>query len=228
MFTGIVEEVGSLIAKKPGSASATLTICAPYVLKDVSLGDSIATNGVCLTVTSFDTTSFTADVMHETLDRSTLGTLNPGDPVNLERAMSAQGRFGGHIVSGHIDGVGRITAIKRDDTAIWYTIDAAPEILRYVIEKGSITLDGISLTVARVSTHDFSVSVIPHTQAHTNLISKHVGDQINIECDVIGKYVEKLLNFQKSSEQFIERSDKESRTSSSSGVTKAFLESCGF
>lgn len=212
MFTGIVEEVGNLIAKKLGTASATLVIRAPHVVSDVSLGDSIATNGVCLTVTAFDTTSFSADVMHETLDRSTLGALNPGDPVNLERAMSAQGRFGGHLVSGHIDGVGRITAIKRDDTAIWYTIDASPDILHYVVEKGSITLDGISLTVARVSTHDLSVSVIPHTQAHTNLVSKRVGDSINIECDVIGKYVEKFLGVR----------------APSSGLTKTFLESCGF
>lgn len=218
MFTGIVEEVGKLIAKKPGSASASLVISAPLVVQDVSLGDSVATNGVCLTVTSFDATSFSADVMHETLNRSTLGTLKPGDPVNLERAMSAQGRFGGHIVSGHIDGVGRITAIKRDDTAIWYTISASSELLRYIVEKGSITLDGISLTVARVSAHDFSVSVIPHTQAHTNLISKHVGDQINIECDVIGKYVEKLLVGTRCATE----------ATPSPTLTQAFLESCGF
>lgn len=227
MFTGIVEEVGTLIAKKPGSASASLVISAPYVVHDVSLGDSIATNGVCLTVTSFDATSFCADVMHETLNRSTLGTLKPGDPVNLERAMSAQGRFGGHIVSGHIDGVGRITAIKRDDTAIWYTIGASSELLRYVVEKGSITLDGISLTVARVSAHDFSVSVIPHTQAHTNLVSKHVGDAINIECDVIGKYVEKLLAGDATAGGTT-AGVAATAVTPSPGISKAFLESCGF
>lgn len=225
MFTGIVEEVGALIAKKPGNNSATLVIRAPYVVSDVSLGDSIATNGVCLTVTAFDTTSFSADVMHETLDRSTLGALNPGDPVNLERAMPANGRFGGHIVSGHIDGVGRITAIKRDDTAIWYTISAPAHILRYVVEKGSITLDGISLTVARVSARDMSVSVIPHTQAHTNLISKHVGSSINIECDVIGKYVEKLLSSPVDDDVSLTRQAAETP---SPGITKSFLESCGF
>lgn len=149
MFTGIIEEIGTIRTINRGAASAVLTIAAETVLKDVHLGDSIAVNGVCLTVTSFSKNQFTADVMHETLNRSSLGTLRPGSHVNLERAMKADGRFGGHIVSGHIDGTGTITDIKKDDNAIWYTIKTPPELMRFIIEKGSITIDGISLTVAR-------------------------------------------------------------------------------
>lgn len=193
MFTGIVEEVGSLIMTKRGAQSAALCIAAAEVLKDVTLGDSIAVNGVCLTVTAFTTTQFTADVMHETLRRTALGSLHPGSPVNLERAMPANGRFGGHIVSGHIDGTGVIQSVQQDDNALLYTIRAAPEILRYVVEKGSIAMDGISLTVARVSERDFCVSLIPHTAQRTALARKQPGDPVNLETDCIGKYVEKLL-----------------------------------
>ena len=150
MFTGIVEEMGVLKSIRKGAHSAILEIQAKVVLKDIHLGDSIAVNGVCLTATSFSPTGFTADVMHETLNRSSLASLRPGHRVNLERAMAANGRFGGHIVAGHVDGVGRIANIRRDDTAVWYTVHAEPEILRYVVEKGSITIDGISLTVAAV------------------------------------------------------------------------------
>ena len=150
MFTGIIEELGTISNISKTAASAVLTISASLVLEDVQLGDSIAVNGVCLTVTSFTATSFTADVMHETLNRSSLGALRSGSKVNLERAMSAGGRFGGHIVSGHIDGIGKITDIKKDDNAVWYTIAASPEILHYIVEKGSIAIDGISLTVAYV------------------------------------------------------------------------------
>ena len=147
MFTGIIEEIGTIRTINRGAASAVLTIAAETVLKDVHLGDSIAVNGVCLTVTSFSKNQFTADVMHETLNRSSLGTLRPGSHVNLERAMKADGRFGGHIVSGHIDGTGTITDIKKDDNAIWYTIKTPPELMRFIIEKGSITIDGISMTL---------------------------------------------------------------------------------
>ena len=157
------------------------------------MGDSIAVNGVCLTVTSFTDASFTADVMHETLNRSSLGALRPGSKVNLERAMSADGRFGGHIVSGHIDGTGRITDIKKDDNAVWYTISAPPDILRYIVEKGSIAIDGISLTIAYVDSRCFKVSIIPHTSANTTLALRKPGDTVNLENDCIGKYVEKLL-----------------------------------
>ena len=193
MFTGIVEETGSIKNIKRGAASAELSIEASKVLEDVALGDSIAVNGVCLTVTDFSGSMFTADVMHETLDRSSLGALRPGSPVNLERAMKTDGRFGGHIVSGHIDGTGHISNISRDDNAIWYTIDTSGDILRYIVEKGSIAIDGISLTVAPVDESSFKVSIIPHTAANTILAVKKVGDVVNLENDIIGKYVEKLM-----------------------------------
>ena len=193
MFTGIVEEVGTLQNIRKGTHSAVLTIGADTVLSDIHVGDSIAVNGICLTATSFSAHSYTADVMHETLNRSSLANLKPGAHVNLERAMAANGRFGGHIVAGHVDGVGRVTAIRQDDNAIWYTIAAGPEILRYVVEKGSITIDGISLTVAKITGQDFSISAIPHAAKVTVLGERRVGDAVNLETDVIGKYVEKLM-----------------------------------
>lgn len=193
MFTGIIEEIGQIQSVRRGAQSALLRIAAKTVLSDVKLGDSIAVNGVCLTVTSFDASSFTADVMHETMQRSSLSRLQSGSRVNLERAMAANGRFGGHIVSGHIDGTGVISTIRRDDNAVWYTIRAQSGLLRYIIEKGSIAIDGISLTVATVSDADFAVSVIPHTAKETILSEKRQGDMVNLENDSIGKYVEKLL-----------------------------------
>lgn len=202
MFTGIVEEMGTIEEIKRGRNSAVLTIRASKVLENTKIGDSIAVNGICLTVTSISggesgisgsTGRFSADVMHETLDRSSLSALARGSRVNLERAMAADGRFGGHIVSGHVDGTGTITGIRRDDTAIWYTIQTVPEIMRYIVEKGSITIDGISLTVARVSQGDFSISAIPHTVSETILKYKREGDIVNLETDIIGKYVEKFI-----------------------------------
>ena len=193
MFTGIIEETGTLERTWRGRDSAVLRIRACKVLTDVKPGDSIAVNGVCLTVTSFDTVGFTADVMHETLNRSSLGALQPGSRVNLERAMPANGRFGGHIVAGHVDGTGQVSQIRKDDNAVWYTISAQPEVLRYVVEKGSIAIDGISLTVASVSAADFSVSVIPHTVAVTNLKDRRAGDMVNLENDMVGKYIEKFM-----------------------------------
>lgn len=216
MFTGIIEEVGSVASIRKGAHSCVLTVNASRVLEDVHLGDSIATNGVCLTVTSFTSHSFSADVMHETLNRSSLGSLHIGSPVNLERAMLAGGRFGGHIVSGHIDGVGTISSIKEDDNAVWYTVEAPSNILRYIIEKGSITLDGISLTVAKVTNSNFSVSIIPHTRAQTNLASKKVGDVLNLENDLVGKYVERLMLQPIAASQ-------EQPEQKSSGITKEFL-----
>ena len=195
MFTGIIEETGTLGSIRKGQNSAVLRINARTVLEGVKTGDSIAVNGVCLTVTAFDASGFTADVMHETLDRSSLGSLSPGSRVNLERAMPADGRFGGHIVAGHIDGTGTIREIRRDDNAIWYTIHAEPAVLRYIVEKGSIAIDGISLTVARVHSDTFAVSVIPHTASVTNLSDRKKGDTVNLENDIIGKYVERLLTF---------------------------------
>ena len=193
MFTGIVEEIGTVCEVKRNGNNSYIRIIAEKVLSDVHIGDSIAVNGVCLTVTRHDGNVFQADVMNETLNRSSLGSLRNGSKVNLERAMSAEGRFGGHIVSGHIDGTGKITDIKNDGIAIWYTISAKPEIMRYIVEKGSVAIDGISLTVARVTENNFSVSIIPHTAEQTILSLKKIGDIVNLENDIIAKYVEKLI-----------------------------------
>ena len=214
MFTGIVEELGTVRAVKRGGCWAVLSIGAREILPGLKIGDSVAVNGVCLTVTSLDDGGFTADVMHETLNRSSLAGLSAGSIVNLERAMPANGRFGGHIVAGHVDGVGHIANIRRDDTAVWYTVHAGPEILRYVVEKGSIAIDGISLTVASVEADRFSVSVIPHTAEVTLLGRKHAGDTVNLETDIIGKYVEKLLHPQEEKKE--------------THITQAFLEKYGF
>ena len=195
MFTGIVEEVGRIITADRKGNSARLKIEAEKVLEDIKIGDSIAVNGICLTVTSFGKNYFTADVMHETLRRSSIGEAAAGSPVNLERAMAAGGRFGGHIVSGHIDGTGTIANMEREENAVWVTIETTPQIMKYIIEKGSIAIDGISLTVATVSTDRFQVSIIPHTGQETTLLTKKAGDIVNLENDVIGKYVEHLLHF---------------------------------
>ncbi|WP_283607741.1 riboflavin synthase [Faecalispora anaeroviscerum] len=196
MFTGIIEEIGRIQTIRKGQKSAAVSVQSRMILENIHLGDSIAVNGVCLTVTFFSQSGFTADVMHETLNRSSLGSLRTGSPVNLERAMPANGRFGGHIVSGHIDGTGTISAITKDDNAVWYTVKADPNILKYIIEKGSVAIDGISLTVAKVHEDGFSVSVIPHTASKTILSGKHIGDMVNLENDCIGKYVERLMEAQ--------------------------------
>lgn len=189
MFTGIIEEVGRVARIGGGS----LVIDCQKVLEDVHLGDSIAVNGVCLTVTHFDRSSFTADVMPETVRRTSLAELKKGSPVNLERALTLASRLGGHIVSGHIDGTGEIVKFADEGNAILMTVSAESGLLRYIVEKGSVALDGISLTVASVTNHDFTVSLIPHTREVTNLGSKKLGSPINIETDVLGKYVEKML-----------------------------------
>lgn len=196
MFTGIIEEIGTIQSIQRSGNSAVLTIQVDLILSDIHIGDSIAVNGICLTVTSFSSNSFCADVMHETLNRSSLRSLRSKSPVNLERAMPANGRFGGHIVSGHIDGTGTIRSTKQDSNAVWYTIQTSPSILRYIVEKGSITIDGISLTVATVQNDSFQVSIIPHTLKQTILAYKRAGDMVNLENDCIAKYVERLLNCQ--------------------------------
>lgn len=193
MFTGIIEERGSVKAIRRGAVSSYIEINAETVLTDSHIGDSIAVNGVCLTVADLTSGYFRADIMNETLNRSALGDLTKGSQVNLERAMSANGRFGGHIVSGHIDGIGIITDIKKDGIAVWYTIVADSGVLRYIVEKGSVAIDGISLTVASVSDKDFKVSVIPHTAEQTILGSKKAGDKVNLENDIIGKYIERFM-----------------------------------
>jgi riboflavin synthase len=217
VFTGIVEEMGRIRGIRKGPHSAVLHIQAQTILDDLHIGDSVAVNGICLTVTTLPGDGFTADVMHETLNRTSLASLGIGSYVNLERAMQAGGRFGGHIVSGHIDGTGRIQSIQRDDNALWYTIAAGTEILKYVVEKGSITIDGISLTVARVSRDSFAVSLIPHTAAVTVLGQKKVGELVNLEADILGKYVEKLL-----------RPEPEPTGKQTSSITMDFLAQHGY
>lgn len=179
----------------------------------MKIGDSIAVNGVCLTVTALYSGSFVADVMHETLNRSALAALIPGGHVNLERAMSASGRFGGHIVSGHIDGTGKIVYIQKDDNAVWFTIHTNPEIMRYVVEKGSVAIDGISLTIAKADRDRFSISAIPHTVRQTVLNERKEGDSVNLEADIVGKYVGKFLSFKQNTD---------------SHITKEFLEKYGY
>ena len=193
MFTGIIEETGRISGIERNGLSARIHIQCKKILEGTDIGDSIAVNGICLTVTSIASHGFTADVMAETMRRSSLSEAAPLSLVNLERAMAADGRFGGHIVSGHIDGTGTITAIRKEENAVWYTIAATPGILRYIVEKGSVALDGVSLTVAKVASQDFQVSVIPHTRQETALPETKICSQINIECDVVGKYVEKFL-----------------------------------
>lgn len=194
MFTGIVEEVGTIRHVVSGQISGELSIRADKVLQGTKIGDSIAVNGVCLTVTSLLPDGFTADVMPETLRRTNLGELQSGDPVDLERAMAADGRFGGHIVAGHIDGTGTITDMRKEGNAVWVRIQTPPEILRLIVEKGSITIDGISLTVAILGQDDFQVSIIPHTGSETILLKKRPGNKVNLENDIVGKYIERLLH----------------------------------
>lgn len=216
MFTGIIEEIGEVKAVQNGRQSARLTIKGDIVTKGSKVGDSIAVNGVCLTASSIEGNMFTADVMAETMRRTALSKLVTGSRVNLERAMAADGRFGGHIVSGHIDGTGTIRSMKREENAVWVEIAADEKILRYIIEKGSIAINGISLTVAYVDDTCFRVSIIPHTGAVTTLLEEKSGNKVNLENDVIGKYVEKLL------------CPTDIKDKSSSGMNMNFLAEHGF
>ena len=211
MFTGIVEEVGAIKSIRRGTASSRLSISGEIIFDDLNIGDSVSVCGVCLTAAEIGNGTFTADVMHETLNRSLLGSMRTGDSVNLERAVKLGGRMGGHIVTGHIDGTGTLSQIKQDDNAVLYTIKADKKLLRYIAEKGSVAIDGISLTVASVTNNGFTVSVIPHTAANTTLSSKKTGSIVNIETDCIAKYVEKLLDHEKDS-----------------GITMKFLSRHGF
>ena len=213
MFTGIVEEIGTVKSVQ----SKVITIEASKIFDDLHLGDSVAVNGTCLTVSSFDNKIFNADVTQETLNRTNLGSLKNGSKVNLERAMTLSGRFGGHIVSGHIDGVGSIKSMKKDDNAIILTIEVPKPLMKYVVEKGSVAVDGISLTVASLTDNTFSIAVIPHTLKETVLYYKKEGDKVNIENDVIGKYVERLLTFKEDNNE-----DKKSN------ITMEFLLKNGF
>lgn len=211
MFTGIVEECGTVLGVLKNGVSGSLQIQASTVLEGTKTGDSIAVNGVCLTVTKLTKSSFTADVMAETFRRTNLGSLGKNSRVNLERAMAADGRFGGHIVSGHIDGTGVISRIKEEGNAVWIYISAPQSVLNLIVEKGSVAVDGISLTVAAVSDKEFAVSVIPHTRENTALSGKKTGAVVNLENDIIGKYVQKLTGtaqINESSENQSERDKK--------------------
>ena len=210
MFTGIIEEIGKVKYLKRDSKESRLVIGASKILEDVHIGDSIAVNGVCLTVVSFSSGEFAAHVMNETFMRSSLGSLRIGQEVNLERAMAANGRFGGHIVSGHIDGTGRIKAVFDDGNAKWYEINVSSELLDGIVMKGSVAIDGISLTVARVTTSSFAVSIIPHTLEATILRGKRAGDVVNIETDMIGKYIRQFVKDEKGRESVYEKISRES------------------
>lgn len=218
MFTGIIEEVGILNKITLGNGLGVIEIKCSKVLEETKLGDSIATNGVCLTVKEKNESSFKADIMGETLKKSNLGSLQSGDKVNLERALKINDRIGGHIVSGHIDGVGNIVSIEEEANGTWFTISASQEILNYIIYKGSIGIDGISLTVAYVDDKTFKVSVIPHTLKNTILGNKKIDSKVNLECDLIGKYIEK----------FIVKKESKHKTEEKSNITMDFLAQNGF
>ncbi len=197
MFTGIVEEIGTIAQVSSGARGYTLRIDADVVLTGTQIGDSIAVNGTCLTVTSLSPSCFTVDVAPETRSRTNLGQLVAKDPVNLERAVTPSTRLGGHLVQGHVDGLGTVTEFRPDGEALWITIAAAPDILRYIVPKGFICLDGVSLTVVTVTEKNFNLMLVPHTQKHIILTRKTAGYKINIEVDIVGKYVEKFVLPQK-------------------------------
>lgn len=217
MFTGIIEEIGTIAAMPPSGAAGELTVSCRTVLENTRIGDSIAVNGICLTVTRINRGSFTADVMPETIRRSSLSQQKTGGRVNLERAMTLNGRFGGHIVAGHIDGTGTVTGIRQEANAVWYRIEYPQNLLAGIIEKGSVAIDGISLTVAETGDSPkpwFSVSIIPHTIGETILDQRRPGDLVNLETDVIGKYVRRSLEVWQEHPQI--RTLRQSRTSAGS------------
>jgi len=214
VFTGIIEERGNILSISSGATFARLRIGGSVIFDDLKLGDSVSVNGVCLTATVLGNNWFEADVMPETMTHSSLGALRSGSKVNLERAMSADGRFGGHFVSGHIDGTGTVQSLQNDGNAVRVRITAAPDILRYIIKKGSVAIDGISLTITDVDAASFGVSIIPHTGTETTLLEKVPGDVVNLENDILGKYVEQLMT--------------SVPESTDSGVTMDFLIQNGF
>jgi len=193
MFTGIIESVGKVAGIERESEAIRLTIAAGKIAEDVALGDSVAIDGVCLTATGFQPPHVTFDAVYETMRKTTLGALKVGDAVNLERALAVGGRLGGHVVQGHVDGTGRIASIRPVGNSWFVYVDAAPELMRYIVAKGSVAIDGISLTVAEAEDRTLALSIIPHTWDHTTLHDKRAGDPVNIECDILGKYVEKML-----------------------------------
>jgi riboflavin synthase len=219
MFTGLVEEIGKISKITKGSNSYQFSIQAKKVLSDIKLGDSVATNGACLTVVELTNTSFTVDIMAETVKRTNFSQMKLGDAVNLERAMRLSDRLGGHLVSGHIDGIGKISGIKKEDIAFIISIEAPKKLLDLMLNKGSIAIDGISLTIIAVNKTEFQVSIIPHTSQETTLLKKNTGDFVNLETDLIGKYVLRFLG-QNKNENLI--------NAKSSKVNMDFLAENGF
>ncbi|WP_307891884.1 riboflavin synthase [Bacillus swezeyi] len=215
MFTGIIEEVGTILDMKKTGNAMSLVIQTSKVTEDVKLGDSIAVNGVCLTVNDFKQGQFTADVMLETMKATSLGTLKKGSLVNLERAMAANGRFGGHMVSGHVDGTASIVRIEKAENAIYYDLKLDPALAQMLVLKGSIAVDGVSLTIFGLTDDQVTVSLIPHTLDETIFPVKKTGDIVNIECDMIGKYIYRFLHQSKE--------EKQAKT-----ITEAFLKENGF
>jgi riboflavin synthase len=193
MFTGLVEETGTVVEIAVQEHSGRLTAIAPTVHQDAKQGDSIAINGCCLTVIAQEGDQLTFDVVPETLRRTNLGTLQPGDTINLERPLAVGARLGGHFVQGHIDGVGTVLAVTPEENAVVMEIGVPEALRRYIVEKGSIAVDGVSLTVADARPASFTVWTIPHTRAITTLGERQVGDHVNLECDLLGKYIERLL-----------------------------------
>lgn len=193
MFSGIVEEMGAVQSVEKGLAGAKFSILASAILEDLKVGDSVSVSGACLTATSIDEQSFLVDVSTETLNCTNFGTIGVGTPLNLERAMKLNARMSGHLVTGHVDGLGTLRAREQDGNAIYLTVEASEDIMRYCVPKGSITIDGISLTINTVTAHSFSVTIIPHTAKVTTIGLKQVGEAVNLESDLIGKYVERLL-----------------------------------
>lgn len=220
MFTGIIEEIGSLQSIQSRGQSMVLTIEADKVLEGIRLGDSIAVNGVCLTAVAYDAHSFSVDVMPETYRQTNISKLGHGARLNLERALQAEGRFGGHMVQGHIDGCGVIRSRHNEENAVVYSIEPdQKKLFRYIIGRGSITIDGISLTVVHTDETSFTVSIIPHTLAQTILNDKRAGDVVNVETDILGKYIEHLMNYKEQAE---------SSENKNSPITEAFLVDNGF
>ncbi|MBU9714774.1 riboflavin synthase [Evansella tamaricis] len=217
MFTGIIEEKGTIRQMKQTGEAIVMTISGEKILSDVHLGDSISVNGVCLTVTSHDKKSFTVDVMPETVKATSLRDLSTGSKVNLERAMAAGGRFGGHFVSGHVDGVGTIVAKRPEQNAVYYDIEVAPALRKYMVMKGSVSVDGTSLTIFGLTEDTFTISIIPHTIQETIIGDKGPGDIVNVECDMLAKYIEELI---------LQRTNQKTRTSGK--ITESFLEQNGF
>jgi len=203
MFTGIIEDIGKVEAVKSGVNSARLRIKSEEIPKDLKVGDSVSVNGVCLTVTEYARTGFTVDAVPETMQRSNLGNLHAGSPVNLERALRVGDRMGGHMMSGHVDSKGVIQSIEKEENAVWFTVSLTNEFLKYLIPKGSVGIDGISLTVVDVSDTSFTVSVIPHTLKETTLAIRQKGEEVNIECDMTAKYIERFLAFKNESKKDI-------------------------